>query len=66
MERVSDKARGVSVLINGLIGSGPSSLKSIIDGFLEAQAKVLTMQTTAVAVQRAPPLGSFTGEDIES
>ena len=24
------------------------------------------MQTTAVAVQSAPPLGSFTGEDIES
>ena len=63
---MSGEARGVSVLIDGLIGSGPSSLRSIFDSFLEAQAKLLTMQTTAVAVQSAPPLGSFTCEDIES
>ena len=39
-ERVSGEARGVSVLIDGLIGGGPSSLRSIFDGFLEAQAKL--------------------------
>ena len=65
-ERVSGEARGVSVLINFLMDSGPSTLMSIFDGFLESQAKLLTMQTTAVAVQSAPPFGFFTGEDIES
>ena len=65
-ERMSGEGRGVSVLIDGLIGSGPSSLRSIFDGFLEAQAKLLTIQTTAVAVQSASPLGFFTGKNIES
>ena len=62
-ERVNGEACGVSLLVDGLIGSGPSILRNIFDGFLKPQAKLLSMQTTAVAVvQSAPPLGSFTGE----
>ena len=65
-ERVNGKACGVSVLNDGLIGSGPSSLKSVLDGFRESRAKLLTIQTTAKAVQSASPLGFSTGEDTKS
>ena len=65
-ERVNGEARAVLALVGGLTGSGPSSLTSVFQGFLESQAKLLAVQTNALAVQSAPPLASFTGEDIET
>ena len=64
-ERVYSKARVVYELVAGLTGSGPSSLSSVFQGFLESQAKLLAVQTNTLAVQSAPPLVPFTGEDVE-
>ena len=65
-ERVNGEARAVLALVGGLTGTGPSSLTSVFQGFLESQAKLLAVQTNAMAVQSAPPLTPFTGEDIET
>ena len=65
-ERVNGEVRAVSELIVGLTGTGPSSLRHVFESFLETQAKLLDRQATAAAVNSAPPLDSFTGEDLES
>ena len=65
-ERVNGEVCAVSELIVGLTGTGPSSLRHVFESFLETQAKLLDRQATAAAVSSAPPLDSFTGEDLES
>ncbi len=65
-ERAYSEARVVSDLVGSLTGSGPSSLQSVFQDFLESQAQLLAMQTNALSEQSAPPLLSFTGEDVEA
>ena len=67
-ERASGQARVASDLARGLTaltGSGPASLSTFFQSFLEAQQKLLVAQTNALAIQSAPPLHLFTGEDVE-
>ena len=64
-ERVKGEARAVLDLVGALTGTGPSSLATVFNGFLESQAKLLAVQTSALAIQSGPPLAPFSGEDIE-
>lgn len=67
-ERVSGEARVVHDLASSfkdLTGTGPASLTSFFQSFLDSQTKLLTAQANALAVQSAPPLAVFTGEDVE-
>ena len=40
-------------------------MATFFQSFLESQSKLLTAQANALAVQSAPPLAVFTGEDVE-
>ncbi len=67
-ERASGEARVVSELASGLTaltGTGPSSFAAFFQSFLESQQKLLATQTNALAVQSAPPLPTFTGDNVE-
>ena len=67
-ERVSAEARGVHDLASSMrdfMGSGPGSLSTFFAGFMDSQSKLLAAQTNALAIQSAPPLATFSGEDIE-
>jgi len=66
-ERVSAEAREVHDIASSLcdfMGSGPGGLSTFF-AFMDAQSKLLAAQTNALALQSAPPLASFSGEDIE-
>ena len=67
-ERVSAEARGVHDLASSLrdfMGSGPGSLSTFFSSFMDSQSKLLAAQTNALAIQSAPPLTTFSGEDVE-
>ena len=51
--------------VRDLTGTGPASLATFFENFMESQKKLLAAQTNALAVQTAPPLACFTGEEIE-
>ena len=53
-ERMCSEACVVHALVAGLTGSGPSSLSSVFQDFLESQGKLLVVQTNTLAVQSAP------------
>ena len=64
-ERLSGEARAVRDLASGvrdLTGTGPASLATFFENFMESQKKLLAAQMNALAV---PPLSCFTGEEIE-
>ena len=66
--RASGEARVASELARGLTeltGTGPSSFATLFQAFLESQQKLLATQTNALAVQSAPPLPTFTGDNVE-
>lgn len=67
-ERLSSESRAVRDMacsLRELTGTGPASLATFFESFMESQTKLLTAQTNALAVQTAPPLACFSGEDIE-
>ena len=56
-------ATGLMKLTTGI---GPSSLATFFQAFLESQQKFLPTQTNALAVQSAPPLPTFTGDNVDA
>ena len=62
---MKSEARAVLDLVGALTGTGPSSLASVFYGLLDSQAKLLAVQTNALAIQNGPPSASFSGKDIE-
>ena len=69
-EGESVEARMVSELATGLTklttDIGPLSLATFFQAFLESQQKFLATQTNALAVQSAPPLPTFTRDNVEA
>ena len=50
--------------VHDSVSSDPATV-NFFQAFLEQQSKLLTVQVNALALQSAPPLVTFTGEEVE-